>query len=349
MLFEFNWFSHSFPALCIQCLSAPLLFLSAPRNADQPSWPIEAPGADQLRDLQALLESKVLGDRKEWPDGGHDKHGTNGDTERHRPRPGTNEKQAVYFKHLTDVYQAWVALSEKQRLESWRLECQKALTREQENHKITIARLDRAEREIQQLQVQLDKRSRHQQPVDFLHHPPRTIPLSQEALQVLDEDTEVLELDYERAIHKWKTRIQQDRNAQQPLPGAPVSNPWPSISEAGSRINGMAPYPPLRHSDQHNNHHKGPLLEHDLSDDDEDIVDAPGDDDVVPPGNVQVSSETVMDHRVLDPDLDRRPDILMNNDDSSRPEVNSDGYTGRKLLLGLKDFEPTTAGTDGDV
>lgn len=274
-------------------------------------------------------------------------NGVNGHASQHQSASEGSEEKAAYIKHLTNVYQAWNALSEMEKQENWRLECQRAFTREKEKHKETEFKLDRAEQELQHLRTQLGQRSDSQRPIEFLRFPPATMPLSREALQALSESNDLSSWNYEATILKWKTRIQHERSAQQPLPNPPLSTAWPSMLNTGSLTNGTSSYPQPHRNDQRVRRNNAQTAEHDHSDDDEDLADALGDDDEEMPVPNHMASDALIDRRVLDPDLRDRPDTAMKGADGTARDADGEGYAGGRMLMGLREYEGMS--TNGDV
>ena len=343
-LFDFNWFNQSFPAICLRCLSAPVALVTNPRFPGRPSWPVEPPGVDELRHLEHWLKSRLDSWKKRRrPLGGDSHHKTNGaNGHAIHPQPTQEvDEGKEYMNHLLSVYQTWKSLSEEQKQQDWRLECQKALAREQEAHNSTTARLEMVEQQLRHLRAQLDQGRNHQQSTELL---------SQDALDELNNDVVVSSWDPESAILKWKTRIRNVRNdvrnIQQPLPNAPISKPlWSQTVVAKPLTNGAAPpmqAPPMQphRSDQRVHQNDAPDLEHeppDEVDNDEDLVDAPGDDD--DEGSVHCHSmpDRVVDGQaVVDPDLVDHIDTVMKGTTSGTREASGEGFASGPLLPGLQ-------------
>lgn len=350
--FEFNWFGESFPAICLRCLSAPISLLSTPTNPSEGAWPTEPPGQDQFQALEKSLELKLSKLKQERDSTTADQqrkpNGVNGHGGQQQPAPEGSEEKAAYIKHLTTVYQTWKALSEKEKQENWRLECQRAFTREREKHKETEFKLDRAEQELQHLRAQLDQRNGSQRPKEFSRFPSATMPLSREALQALSESNDLAGWNYEATILKWKARIQHERSAQQPLPNPPLSAAWPSIPNTGSLTNGTSSYPQAHRNDQRVRRTNAQAAEHDHSDDDEDLADALGDDDEEMSVSNHMTSDALMDRRVLDPDLRDRPDTAMKGAEGTARDADGEGYAGGRMLMGLRDYDSVMS-TNGDL
>ena len=327
-LFTFNWYIQSFPALCLRCLAPPVDFVSAPRFPDRLSWSTEPPGADQFFHLELWLLARLDSWKKRRQPLGGNGHGKTNGTNGHATHPQATqeaEEEKNTLTHLFKSYDVWKILSDEQKQEAWRSECQKALAREQEAHNATTARLAVVEQQLHHLQAQLDQGKSYKQAIETSQFLASTIPLSHEALDELNNDAAASILDYESAILKWKTRIRNERNTQQPLPSAPqTSKPlWPQTLAPKLRTNGTAP-PPMQQphrSDQNvRQHDGGPIdLEHetppDEADNDEDLVDAPGDDDDEEE-SVRFHSSTAAervadDSQALDPNLVNHIDHVM--------------------------------------
>lgn len=289
---------------------------------------MEPPGADQVLHLEFWLMARLDSwKRRRRPLGGDSYNKING-TNGHAIQPQTvqeADEEKNIMKHLLSAYQVWKSLSDEQKQETWRSECQRAFVREQEAHNSTNARLAMVEQQLHHLQAQLDQGKNSKQAIGTSQFLTSTIPLSHETLDELNNDTDASNLDYESAILKWKTRIRNERNTQQPLPRAPpISKPrWPQTLIPKPRTNSIAP-PPMQQAhrgDQHlQQHDDGPIdLEHetppDEVDNDEDLIDAPGDDDDEE-GSVHCHSSMAPDRvaedgQALDPDLVNHMDNVM--------------------------------------
>lgn len=263
-------------------------------------------------------------------------NGTNGQAIHPQPTQDTDEEKD-YTKHLLSTYQVWKSLSDEKKQETWRSECQRALAREQEAHNTTAARLAIVEQQLHHLRAQLEQGRNYQQPTELSQFPASIMPLSHEALDELNNDAVVSNWDYESAILKWKTRIRNERNTQHPLSSTPTSKPL---------TNGIDPPPmqqPQRIDQRVQQHNDGPPdTEHEPPQDevenDEDLVDAPGDDDDEE-GSVHCHSsmpDRVMDGQALDPDLVNHIDNVMKSATTSGTDIreaNGEDFSGGASLL----------------
>lgn len=350
--FEFNWFGESFPAICLRCLSAPPSLLSAPTNPSGGAWPVEPPGQDQFQALETSLELKLSKLKQQRDSTAVDQqrkpNGVNGHAGQHQPTSEGNEEKAAYIKHLTSVYQKWNALSEKEKQENWRLECQRAFTREMEKHKETEFKLDKAEQELQHLRAQLEQQNDSLRPKVFSRFPPATMPLSRQALQTLSDSNDLSGWNYEAAILKWKARIQYERSTQQPLANPSLSTTWPAIPNTDTLTNGTSSYPQVHRNDQRVRRNNAQTAEHAHLDDDEDLADALGDDDEEMSVSNHITSDAIMDRRVLDPNLRDRPDTAMKGADGTARGADGEGYAGGRVLMDIRGYEGVMS-NNGDL
>ena len=313
--FDFNFFSLSFPELCLQCLSAPHTLLAGSAVPDRFSWPVEAPKpiyhdilrewiGSKLKDLQ-LREMSY-----HFPNQNFQPNGTNGHSQESAI---IGEVDGKYYQHLTSAYETWKALPEKQRQESWRTECAKAFAREQEKHKQSKRSLELAEQEIQHLRSQLAQRNPYDHSTEYTHFSVSPLPLSRETTKHIPELPS-----YEALLSRWRTRLAHQRSVQTPLP---PPSPWATATPPNPshhHMNGHHQCPPPPQRDDHQP--RDNELDQ-ASDEDEDLADAPGDDDI----SEQQQQQLGMDKGMLDPNL---------RDGDGAEDMNGEG--GR-VLMGLKE------------
>lgn len=306
--FDFNLFSLSFPAMCLRCLSTPPQLSFGATFSKQRSWSVDPPTFYHCEALRRWLDTKLRDWRirrkalgivrpTEYTTNGHG----DGTPIWSLLDPEADEHEEACTKHLNDAFQSWQNLSELQKHERWHSECVTALTHEQDRHRETRDRMERLEREVQNLQTELNERTHNQNP--------STIPLSQQAaLQTFDSASDLAAWDYDKLITRWRTRIQNERSQQYPLPAPPTPNtsvPTPDLAHSPTYTNGIGTY--------HQQQRQRPPREGAKNglngvDEDEDLVDAPGEDDTEP---------LFSDGDALDPKLSEKPtesqDIVMTN------------------------------------
>ena len=321
--FDFNFFSLSFPELCLQCLSAPHTLLAGSAVPDRLSWSVEAPKPIHYDILHEWLGSKLKelqpqGKSHHFPNQIIQPNGTNG----HSQDPeGMGEVEEKYYQHLASVYETWKALPERQRQESWRTECAKAFAREQEKLKQTLRSLELAEQEIQHLRSQLAQRNPFDHSTEYTQFGTSALPISRDTTRHMPDLPS-----YETLLSRWRTRLAHQRSVQTPLPPpspwATATPPNPNNSSNTNNnnhhhMNGHHRYlpPPQRGDHQQPDHEPDPA-----SDEDEDLADAPGDDDIS-----EQQQQLGMDKGMLDPDL---------RDGGGTEDM--DGEGGR-VLMGLRE------------
>lgn len=312
--FDFNFFSFSFPELCLQCLSPPHTLLAGSAVPDRFSWSVEAPKPIYHDLLREWLGSKL----KDWQRQGKSHHfpnqiiQSNGINGHSQDSESMGEVEEKYYQHLTSVYEGWKGLTEKQKQESWRTECAKAFAREQEKHKQTKCSLELAEQEIQHLRSQLAQRNSYDHSTEYSNFGTSTLPLSRETTKTLPDLPS-----YEALLSRWRTRLAHQRSVQNPLP---PPSPWAIATPPNqntSHMNGTRQYPPPPLRD---NQHQPDNEQDQASDEDEDLADAPGDDDIS-----EQQQQLGIDKGMLDPNL-RDGDGV----------VDMDGEGGR-VLMGLRE------------
>ena len=313
--FDFNFFRLSFPELCLQCLSAPHTLLAGSSVPDRFSWSVEAPKPiyhDILREWlgSKLKELQPRGKSHHFPNQIIQPNGTNGHSQ---DSEDIGEMEEKYYQHLTSVYETWKALPEKQRQESWRTECAKAFAREQEKHRQTKFSLELAEQEIQHLRSQLAQRNPYDHSTEYTRFGISALPLSRETTRYIPELPS-----YEALLSRWRTRLAHQRSVQNPLPPpSPWATATPPNPTNNNHMNGHHHYPPPPQRDDH----PQPDNEQDqASDEDEDLADAPGDDDIC-----EQQQQLGMEKGMLDPTL---------RDGDGVEDM--DGEGGR-VLMGLKE------------
>lgn len=206
--------------------------------------------------------------------------------------PDADYYEANCMKHIHASYNVWEEFSKEQKQEEWHKECVSALTQEQDRHRDTRDRMERLEREVHSLQAEINAQNDPEQSSASLLLSPQT------ARETLNHGPDSAMWDYDALITKWRTRIQQERSQQHPLPGPPTpwSAPTPDVTQTPSFTNGNHPSKFEHRSsiNDHGNHRTDDV------DEDEDLVDAPGEEDDMA---VDVADAG---HGLLDPKLRQR-------------------------------------------
>jgi type II secretory pathway pseudopilin PulG len=231
-----------------------------------------------------------------------------------------NEVEEKYYQHLSIAFDAWKGLPEKQKQDRWREECAKAFARKQETHEETKRKLEFAEQEIQHLRSQLAQI--HQS--EFSSYPSSMLPITRETAANL---TNSQDWNFNTLISKHRQQLQSNRSIQHPLPApSPWAAPTPNMTN-NNHTNGGPSYSQYpRGGDQRTPHNEDHEVQ---SDEDEDLADAPGDEDDM--GN----QNPPMDRGMLDPHL---------RDEDGSGEMGEEGAVGGRMLMGLREYEVTGGG-----
>ena len=302
-------------------MSAPLSSYSSPAIPDRNSWSIEAPKLDHYELLRDWVENKL----KSWhrlrqsqfsPNHNNRPNGTNG----YFNEPNSAQIAAdieKYKEHLANSYDLWKSISDKKKQDIWLDECAKAFIREQEKHNETKRKLDLAEQKIQLLRAQLFQKS---QSPDSQMYPPSMLPITREMTDQLPNSDS---FNYESLLSKWKTRIQSTRSIQQPLP--PLS-PWATATPTNlnsNHTNGNS-YAAQRQQSGPDRHPNYGNDAENPSDEDEDLADAPGDED-------DLAQPNAMEKGMLDPSLESA-------------HLDGEGQAGGRMLMGLREYTGSSSG-----
>ncbi|KAL9581841.1 MAG: hypothetical protein Q9203_005738 [Teloschistes exilis] len=269
--FDFDFFRLNFPGLCLRCMLPPRSMSSHHSNLGQETWPLEPPGPSEFEFVKRYTFAKL----QEWKatiaqDNTYSDHAVEPDQVL---SDSIAKEEATYQLHCVHAYNNWQRLSQEQRQEEWHLECQKAYAAEYDRHQDTRDRLDQLEQEIHQLR---DRLNNH--PPDTQQRPsPRSfadtlLPLSRATAATISNSPQTHELhhwDYDRIVGKWKHQIQSQRAVQQSLP-PPLPHAWSS------------PNRPLNGTPSVYHHQSSYPEEGDNEMEDEDLADAPGEEEEEP-------------------------------------------------------------------
>lgn len=293
--FDFNFFRLSLPEMYLQCLPSPPELLVESTIPQHSSWSIDAPSTADCEVLRGWLEGKLYDWRRRRDNlqfGNPSlQNGLNVNSPTHPNGESMNKEEALYYSHLADAHQEWTRLSEKERQKIWHIKCATAFAHEREKHENSKRALEQAEQEIQLLRAQLAQINNQQLTPEFAQYPTSILPLSREASSYLPPESS--SWTFASIINKWKTRIQSSRSSQHPLP----FSLWSSTTPTQNHTNGGGPYPHAHRGNQRPQDNENDVH----SDEDQDLTDAPGEDDTVEEGHDGHPDR--MNRGVLDPHL----------------------------------------------
>lgn len=262
-------------------------------NLGQESWPLEPPGPAEYEYLKRFVFAKV----QEWKakiSQDDNYNGTSEDVEQQRTGNLAKEETA-HQRHLAQAYHNWQILNEDKKQEQWRLECQKAYAEEYDRHQDTRERLDQLEQEIYHLRDRLNQQQNGQSALPT-NLEVSSMPLSRSTMNSItaQEALNLEDWDYDRLLHKWKQRIRQDRSIQHPLPTAATLSPQNRPANGASSSHAPLAFDGTL-DDQQQSYHEDDG-DHEIED--EDLADAPGEDE-----DEDMVSAVQQQRNVLDPNL----------------------------------------------
>ncbi|RMY86698.1 hypothetical protein D0862_10853 [Hortaea werneckii] len=223
-LFEdVDFFSLSFPGLCLALLPAPPTLFSSTPFPGPDTWTLKPPGPAQMESLSNALNHRIATVRNyninNWLDS---------DVFRHNA-------------HLQSAFEHWSQLSESQRQEAWTLETLRSMSRANETKEHKQTELEAAQNRIRHIEAEYDRLSRCQLPREYLLHPPNTVPTPAALLKEMQHSSSHLyaqaaaDVDYDAdaLLKKWRTAVQATQR-RSTAPTAPASGGKPTHSAAAA-------------------------------------------------------------------------------------------------------------------
>lgn len=313
--FDFEFFRLGFPALCLRCMPPPRSMSSHHSNLGQETWPLDPPGPSEFEYLKRFLFAKLQEWKARVAQG--DQYTDHNGEDDQQLSDNLSKEEATHQQHFVEAYNDWQKLTPEKRQEQWRLECQKAYAEEYDRHQGTRDRLDQLEQEIHHLRDRLDQQKSGHVATDFEIS---AIPLSRMTMAAVKphELRDLQHWDYDRLLEKWKHRIHEQRSTQHPLPEVPLWSP------SRPRNGTPSTYGHRGREDQHIYPDDG-----DNEMEDEDLVDAPGEDEDEDVSAAGPQKNGMMDRNILDPKL---------------RHGNGNLGDGERMLMELKGFQ----GTNGE-
>jgi len=217
-MFDIDFFSMTFPSLCLEILPKPPTLFSMSPFGTSDSWSLEPPSQIQYDALHARVA-----------------HGV----EQERDRLGTIKLKTI-FGHLETTYENWSALPTQVQSEMWKLEVLRAFAKAKEAKELKDRELGFARQQIEHLRAQFDLVSKGQLPREMLTQPPETLSLLTEISRELTvRNLETRTWTYDRLVRKWKGAVRAmntNGNGNGTLPGR----------DAGTRVSSAMPSPSVK-------------------------------------------------------------------------------------------------------
>lgn len=189
-LFDFDFFTLTFPALCLAILPAPSTLFSNTPFPGGCSWPINPPGQKQFEALNRKMQERIAQLRAL-------------DTE----IPSLTDV-FKYNQHLQAAYEHWSQMHAKDQATAWQLDVLRAFARADERVKAKDTELEVAKQQVRYLEAQYDRLSKCQLPREYLLHPPNVLPIppamAREVTGTLAKFGDNNSWDPEVMLSKWK-------------------------------------------------------------------------------------------------------------------------------------------------
>ncbi|KAI6834083.1 hypothetical protein KC340_g2810 [Hortaea werneckii] len=224
-LFEdVDFFSLSFPGLCLALLPAPPTLFSSTPFPGTNTWTLKPPGPAQMESLSNALVHRIATVRNYNVDNWLDS-----DVFRHNA-------------HLQSAFEHWSQLSESQRQEAWTLETLRCMTRANETKEHKKTEFEAAQNRIRHLEAEYDRLSRCQLPREYLLHPPNTVPTPAALMKEMQHASghsyaqAAADVDYDAdaLLSKWRTAVKATQRRSATHQTAPASGGKPTHSAAAA-------------------------------------------------------------------------------------------------------------------
>ncbi|CAK4031223.1 Hypothetical predicted protein [Lecanosticta acicola] len=202
---EFDFYSLSFPGLCLAILPPPSTLFSPTPFPSAESWTIGPPGLRQYEAMVRYVNTRFNSKKK---------------TEQ--------IADSVAFKHhshLSGAWEHWQNMTENDRASAWNLEVLRSFTRAQEQKQQLRIELEQSQQHTRHLEMEFDRLSRCQLPRDFLAHAVNTVPIPAGVMREVKSSaykTEAAEanFDVDVLLSKWRAKIKATSRPRAPRPAA---------------------------------------------------------------------------------------------------------------------------------
>ena len=204
---DFDFFSLSFPGLCLAILPPPGTLFSPTPFPSAESWTLGPPGLRQFETMARFLNER-LKQRRE-----HDAF--------------PDSLAFKYHAHLSAAWEHFEGMVEQDRSAAWQLEVLRSFTRSQERNSQLRSDLERSQQHNHHLEAEYDRLSRCQLPREYLTHPPNTIPIAPAVMKEVRNTnltSGAAEANYnvDVLISKWRSTIRATTRPSR------ISQPAPS-------------------------------------------------------------------------------------------------------------------------
>nr|POE75513.1 hypothetical protein CFP56_53625 [Quercus suber] len=203
---DVDFFSLSFPGLCLAILPAPSTLFSPTPFPSPESWTFTPPGRQQFEVLNRIVTKRLEVAYKE---------------------ARSLYTDSVGFKHSAHVqgaYEHWEqSLSDAERAAAWNLELCRGYTTVNRSRQDYMAQLEASKNRVRHLEIEYDRLSRCQLPRDYLLHPPHTVPVTNSTLKeakATPSGTTFAQMNYDPDVilKRWRETVKTTTRRNPPPP-----------------------------------------------------------------------------------------------------------------------------------
>lgn len=213
-LFEdVDFFSLSFPGLCLALLPSPTTLFSPTPFPSPESWSMTSPSHKQFDVLNRVIVSRV----------------------EHVRQAGSDAVlSSTLFKHsahLQGAYEHWEhSMSASERAAAWNLELCRAYATASKAKQQYSGELEDCRHRIRHLEAEYDRLSRCQLPRDYLLHPPQTLPIPTAAFKDAEGTSSgsafaEMKYDADSILERWRTTVKTTTRRNPPPPPSQYAGP----------------------------------------------------------------------------------------------------------------------------
>jgi len=191
-LFDFDFYSQTFPALCLQLLPSPRTLFSLQPFASPESWPLTPPGEEQLNLLRDVIVNHATAKNLD-------------------PRADDEVKRANH--HLDIAYRNYMESDDSEKKRSYHLETLRALAKSQRRIDEKTAELKLLRQRADFYRMQYDRAIKRLNPCEaYLLAASNPMPLSSDEQTQLDIMTpEARSWNYDQLISKWRVKLRESK------------------------------------------------------------------------------------------------------------------------------------------
>ena len=218
--FDFDYFSQTFPALCLRMLPRQPTLSAAQVIENSKCCPIGPPGKAQY-DLLLKALNKTLEEFSRSQAQAHERrdlHDLLSPNDSLKTSLFEAPDSSAYKTHLGQAFDVWKATPDSQRTSLWHLETLRAYSAAHDETSDLRTQLSKADTQMAHLRLQIARLSECQQPKEYTYNIPAHHAISASTVKGLADSKADLPLDREDLIKKWLEVVKDDTRYQRALP-----------------------------------------------------------------------------------------------------------------------------------